>query len=388
MNNTEKLMMLRQQTQESNNKRYRIFLEVVTSCFGNCSGCALSYTARKNLNPDISVQQIQDIFKYFIPIINNKPNITTTNLVLGTGEYFLMNEDFLNNLFKEVNLFFKQLKTPINVLAVSSAMLMSEEKIIDKIMAIKNNLDVNQLAIEGVIDPLLLEVHYDRYLRNYNDMIKHFPLFDLVVNLSDGLKPHNLDLLNKLLSEMEVFNVDVQYQINGDNHYRVKTSPENFTNCMNHIYSNLKDKHTEVIDMSIALPMPVVEEDEFTVFDYIKKNAKSSLEERILVKGNGNLYPVGTAYGDILLDERYGFKPIGNISKPIDFDSAENEIFKYMKNIFLKKPVCHICEHNKQCYGSGYSFYNKFTIGKDCDNVGLFAFNRAAELNNQQSQVK
>ena len=106
MNDIDYLKALRKQTQDSNGKRYRIFLEVVTSCFGNCSGCALSYTARKNLNPDISLEQIQDIFKYFVPIINNKPNLTTTSLVLGTGEYFLMNEDFLNNLFKEVNLFF------------------------------------------------------------------------------------------------------------------------------------------------------------------------------------------------------------------------------------------------------------------------------------------
>lgn len=385
MNDIDYLKALRKQTQDSNGKRYRIFLEVVTSCFGNCSGCALSYTARKNLNPDISLEQIQDIFKYFVPIINNKPNLTTTSLVLGTGEYFLMNEDFLNNLFKEVNLFFKQLKTPINVLAVSSAMLMSEDKIIDKIMALKNNLDKNQFAIEGVIDPLLLEVHYDRYLKNYQDMIKHFPLFDLVVNLSDGLKPQNLDLLNKLLSEMDVFNVDIQYQLNGDNTYRVKTSPENFINCMDHIYANLKDKDSEVIDMSIALPMPTNDDDGLTVFDYIKKNAKESLEERILVKGNGNLYPVGTAYGDIFLDERYGFKPIGNISKPIDLKSAEEEIFKYMKNIFIKKAVCHTCEHNKQCYGSGYSFYNKFTTGKECDNVGLFAFRRASELQNNNN---
>ena len=96
-------------TIKCNGKRFRVFLEVVTSCFGNCTGCSLSYSDRRTLAPEMTIEKIQEILTYFIPIINSKENLRTSVLNLGTGDYFLMETDFLEKLFKTVRIYFDNL---------------------------------------------------------------------------------------------------------------------------------------------------------------------------------------------------------------------------------------------------------------------------------------
>ena len=178
----------REVTIKCNGKRFRILLELVTSCFGNCTGCSLSYTDRRKLEPEMSIEQIQKTLTYFIPIINNKKELRTTVVNLGTGDYFLMPEEFLEQLFKTIRVFFDQLNTPRNVMTISTSLFLSEEKMLTKIKAITKHLHTSQFAIDGVVDPFLLAIHYDRYVTNYKALTKHFPFFDLVINISNEVQ--------------------------------------------------------------------------------------------------------------------------------------------------------------------------------------------------------
>ena len=112
---------------KSDGTRFRIFLEIVTSCLGNCTGCSLSYIHKREFNPEIEIKKVQEILNYFIPIINSKNNLTSV-VNLGTGDYFMMDEDYLDGLFKTIRIFFDQLKTPRNILTVSTSLFLSEEK--------------------------------------------------------------------------------------------------------------------------------------------------------------------------------------------------------------------------------------------------------------------
>lgn len=372
-NNIEKA---REVTIQCNGKRFRIFLEVVTSCFGNCTGCSLSYVDRRKLEPEMSIEQIQKTLKYFVPIINKKENLRTTIVNLGTGDYFLMNDDFLENLFKSIRIFFDQLNTVRNVMTFSTSLFLSEDKMLNKIKLIKKHLHETQFAIDGVIDPCLLKTHYNRYVQNYKDITKYFPFFDLVINVSDSTKAKDIEILSTFLKEMNILSFDVQYPINKTNTYRVKTSQENFTEIINSIYNILGEKDKEIMELSIAIPSLNKEEFEGTIFEGMINNARNIAKERVMVKNNGDIFPIGYAYGDVLLDERYDFEKIGSIYEPYDEDYATEKIFKYLKDLFLKNKPCHTCKYNKQCYSTGYAFYNKFSDPKKCENVGKVIFEK------------
>ncbi len=365
----------REVTKKCNGKRFRIFLEIVTTCFGNCSGCSLSYAHRKDISPSMSIEQIQKTLTYFIPIINKKNQIRTTIVNLGTGDYFLMDKDFLLSLFKTIRVFFDQLNTPRNVLSMSTSLFLSEEKILDKIAVMKKYLHETQFAIDGVVDPAMLDKHYDRYVNNYKALVKHFPFFDLVVNISDAVTPKDITKLTSFLKEMGILNFDIQYAINNTNTYRVKTSQSKFKELLTTIYDLLGDEVDNVLNLSIAIPTTKKTDEVDSIFEVIRGHAKEIVKERVMVKSNGNIHPIGFGFGDILLDERYNFPAIGTIESDFDEHQAEDIIFNFLKDIFIKNKKCHTCEYNLQCYSTGYSFYNKFDTSKtECENVGLTIF--------------
>lgn len=376
INDTD-ISVAREVTKKCNGKRFRILLEIVTSCFGNCSGCSLSYAHRKDLTPSMSIEQIQKTLNYFIPIVNKKEQIRTTIVNLGTGDYFLMDKDFLLSLFKTIRIFFDQLHTVRNVLSMSTSLFLPEEKMLEKIGAMKQYLHETQFAIDGVVDPAMLEKHYYRYIKNYQSISKHFPFFDLVVNISDAVTPNDIKKLTYFFKEMGILNFDIQYAINNTNTYRVKTNQSKFNEILDTIHDALGDEVDNVLNLSIAIPTTKKTDEVDSIFEIMKGHAKEIAKERVLVKPNGNIHPIGFGYGDILLDERYDFPAIGNINSDFDEAKAEEIIFNFLKDIFIKNKKCHTCEYNLQCYSTGYSFYNKFDNNKlDCENVGRYIFKK------------
>lgn len=357
---------------KSDGTRFRIFLEIVTSCLGNCTGCSLSYIHKSDFSPELSIEKIQEILTYFIPIINKKNNLTSV-VNLGTGDYFMMDENFLDGLFKSIRVFFDQLKTPRNILTVSTSLFLSEEKMKSRLDIMSKYLHPTQFAIDGVIDPLMLEKHYDRYLRNCIALKKVFPFFDLVLNLSDAIQVEHLELMKKFLKELNLLSFDIQYALHKGNVYRVKTSPEKIEKIFLDVQESVGKDFNELVQKNIAVPNT---DGEGTVFDEIKGQAKEIAKERVMVNAKGDIYPIAFGYNDILLNENYDFPPIGSIYEPYDEEKAAQIIEKYLTKIFYDNKKCRVCEFSHLCYSTGYSFYNKFSDPNKCENVGLFMFKK------------
>lgn len=357
-------------------KRFRIFMDIVSSCFGNCSGCALSFTARKDTTPDMTIANVREYLGFFIPLINKKVEengLFTSVVNFGTGDYFTMEQEFLEYLFKETSDFFKQIKTKRNVMTISTSLFMKPEKMKPKIESIQKYLKGNQFAVDAVIDPTILNKNFDNYLANYKMIKKDFPFFDLVVNISNHVSENDIKNLMKFFKELNLLSFDVQYALNKTNTYRVKVDKEKFKELMYVIENEATDKET-LLGYNLAIPS-AKEDDNKTIFEQIKGHAKEIVSERFAVKGNGDIYPIAFGYGDIILDEKYDMPRIGNIKDGIFNEEKAMEIIEsYLINVFRKNKVCHTCEYSSMCYSTGYSFYNKFSHPKECENVGLYIF--------------
>ena len=318
----------RELTIKSNGKRFRILLEIVTSCFGNCTGCSLSYTDRKNIKPVISIEKIQEILSYFVPIIREKKELITSVVNLGTGDYFMMDEKFLEDLFKSIRIFFDHLHTVRNILTVSTSLFLSEEKMKSRLEIMSRYLHPTQFAIDGVVDPFMLEKHYDRYLNNYKALTKTFPFFDLVLNLSNEITPEHILLMKKFLKELNILSFDIQYALNNGNTYRVKTNQDKIAQVFEAVYKELGEETKQLVELNLA--MPDTKEDGQTIFEEMLSHARYIAKERVMVNNKGEIYPIGFGYGDIILDKRYNFnKPIGSIYEPYDEEKLLNKFLNF-----------------------------------------------------------
>jgi radical SAM protein with 4Fe4S-binding SPASM domain len=363
----------REVTVKCNGKRFRIFLELVTSCYGNCSGCSLSFIDKTKISPSMDISQIQKTLNYFVNIINNKTDLRTTVINLGTGDYFMMSDDYLLSLFKSIRIFFDKLNTIRNVLTFSTSLSLPQEKIKSKLEIMTKYLHKSQFAVEAVIDPARLEKDYSRYLTNLNDITKYLPFFDVVLNISNSLKPEHGKILASFLKESNCLNFDIQYAINNTNYYRVKIEPKIFNAFIDNLYVNLGSEIKDIYELSITIP---TQKEQYNIYHSLMEHAKYIVKERLAVKANGNIYPLGFAYGDIILDERFDFPSIGNINHDFDENLAVQKIFDYLNLLLNKNKKCLSCEFLSQCYGTGYSFYNKFDKTNSCENIGRIVFEK------------
>ena len=361
----------RKVTQQCNGKRFRILMEIAKGCYGNCEGCSLSAIDRKESNPSMSIEMIKKVFNYFTPIINAKQHIRTSVVNFGVGDYLILKDEFLDELFKETNIFFNTLNIPRNVLTVSTSLLLNAEKMNKKLEIMTRHLHANQFAFEVIIDPFRLAKNRENYTENLKNLNKTFPFFDIVINISDGLTAVHAQELVSFVKENQVLNVDFQYAINNTNDYRVKIDQDKFNDFMDVFHNELGG---EMVDLSITQPTNSLDG---IIVEEMEKHADDILNERYFVDDKGAIFPMGFAFGDIILDGRYGFKPIGHIDKPFNMVTAKAEIVTYLKSLFLKNKVCQTCEFNTKCYGTGYGFYNNFTTNKkECQNLGLKMFQK------------
>ena len=266
----------------------------------------------------------------------------------------------------------------------SADLFLSEEKMKSRLEIMSRYLHPTQFAIDGVVDPFMLEKHYDRYLNNYKALTKTFPFFDLVLNLSNEITPEHILLMKKFLKELNILSFDIQYALNNGNTYRVKTSQDKIAQVLEAVYKELGEETKQLVELNLA--MPDTKEDGQTIFEEMLSHARYIAKERVMVNNRGEIYPIGFGYGDIILDKRYNFnKPIGSIYEPYDEEKAAQQIFEFLKEIFMKNRVCHSCEFSRLCYSTGYSFYNKLnTQHTSCENVGLYIFKK---IKNEQQTV-
>jgi MoaA/NifB/PqqE/SkfB family radical SAM enzyme len=361
----------REVTKQCNGKRFRILMEIAKGCYGNCEGCSLSAIDRKDSSPAMSIDLIKKVFNYFTPIINAKKNIRTSVVNFGVGDYLILKDEFLDELFKETNNFFNTLSTPRNVITISTSLLLSSEKMNKKLAIMTKHLHPNQFAFDVVIDPFRLAKNRENYTKNLKDLNKFFPFFDIVINISDGLTIEHAHEIVSFVKENKVLNVDFQYAINNTNNYRVKIDQNKFDDFMAVVNDELG---RDVVGLSISQP---TNSTEGLITQEMDKQADDILNERYFVDDKGAIFPMAFAFGDIILDDRYGFKPIGHIDIPFNKVTAKAEILTYLKTLYLKNKVCQTCEFNTKCYGTGYGFYNAFTTDKkECQNLGLSIFKR------------
>jgi hypothetical protein len=362
----------REVTVKCNGKRFRILMELAKGCYGNCSGCSQSIISR-NLAP-IAFEKLELALAAFIPVINSK-EIRTTVVNYGVGDYFIYQPEDLQRLSFITRAFFDQLHTQRNVISLSTSLLSKPDKIEEKARAILSHLHPTQIVFEAVIDPERLEENYDTYVSNLEGLTRIFPFFDVVVNIHTGLTKNQAAVVHRFAQHQKTLNLDIQYAINKDNLQRVAINPDDFEFGARLFELFEQSQELEKITLSVN---EAKADANGLVLPMLDKLISDSLNERVLVNiDTGLCYPVGFAFGDILLDERFDHPSIGYVHDGVYHPDprAHQKMLKHaLKN--SQKTVCQSCPHQTQCHGSGYGYYQNFS-DTVCNNPGRLLFKKA-----------
>lgn len=378
------LSKTRDVTEKCDGHRFRIIIELAKGCYGNCLGCAMSNIEKKKPQP-LDGTKLKEYLGAFIPVINNKPEVLTTIVNYGIGDYFLYNEDSFEILAEATKWFFDQIKTERNVISLSTSLLSKPENMKEKAERIRKYLEPTQVVFEAVIDPERLEEHFDDYTNNLTLLTSYFSFLDVAINIRKGLTPKDAFLLHKFASQEQVLNLDLQYAVNNTNAYRVQTDPEDFQGFWETLWE-LFTKDGDERRLSLSLSSPKVDE-EMSLPELIKKTTDASFDERVLVDENGEVWFVAYGLGDIFIDSKFSIpgiidvKPIGKIEGGVYIENPKTR--RSLEHAMLKAAAgeeCMDCKYVKSCYGTGYGWYHIHSGNLDkCGNPAKVCFDMLKE---------
>jgi hypothetical protein len=344
-------------TVQCNGKRFRILMELSKGCYGNCSGCSLSTTERKSPQ-GLDFEKIKKHLWAWLPHIQSNPELRTTVVNYGVGDYFLFDAVDLECLSWITREFFDALPTQRNVISMSTSLLTKAHKMEDKVKAIQKHLHPTQVVFDAVIDPERLTEHGESYRENLAGLTSKFPFVDVVVNAHQGLTEHMAKQVHAFASDAKVLNLDIQYAVHKDNLYRVRVDAEAFTPFWSALWTAFhQNESQEKITLSVA--KPVVDEG-MSLVDLISRQVEDSIQERVLVQDDGRVFMDGFGFGDVLLDERYEAPHIGIIEEGV-FKANRTGVNKLKAMLYrvAQGRECQSCQHQKKCYGTGFGWYQK-----------------------------
>lgn len=398
----------------------QIELDDVYACPGNCAGCALSTSERRNIVADMSNETRKTIFTLLTPYINQLKELKKINLTYGIADHFLMDIDYLKNIYTDAYQFITQFdfvndikNKEISSIFLTLSLIGKEEIIIEKLKALhqlqylNNNNKVRLLPIV-VLDPnKLLHKSFGKTYENSIAIAKElFNEVDLTINLSiDSIEKMSAKELFNFANKYNFSDITINWVPTKDN--LIYTYNENFNqillNWLIDFYHIIDNKEININGLTCGYA-PTIKK----MLDAVKCSSDSQdlinakpvlhimndLLNETLIKSIqfdhiGNFFPKFEAIGDISHNERFGFKHWGNIN-----DVTNNNLYNYVENKIshtkqqiiksLNNLHCQSCEFQSVCATSGFHVYNQILKNKklnneliyQCKHIGLGLFKK------------
>ncbi|WP_396190357.1 hypothetical protein [Flavobacterium sp.] len=356
------LQATRDMTVKVNNNRFRILMDLAHGCYGNCQGCSMSVIDKVKPNP-LDIAKLREHLSAFVPIINARDDLYSTNVNYGIGDYFLYDEDSLEGLAEATADYFNQLHVERNVISLSTSLLNKGHKLQGKVERLLRHLAPTQIIFDSVIDPARLEEHFEDYLANIQLLTQQSRFFlDVAINIHKDLTPAHARQFYEFVKQANIMNLDLQYAVNNTNTYKVYTDSDAFKPFLETLWNLLvKDHNEELLTQSITIPQI---DSSMSIMELISKTTQDGFDGRILLDSEGKAWYVAFGLGDMLIDSRYTVKghaipSLGEIQNGVFIPNPKAK--RLLERVLLKSAsseACMECTYQKTCYGSGYGWYH------------------------------
>jgi hypothetical protein len=394
MNDLEKIDDFRKQAlyYSQAGKRFKILIETVTGCFGSCPGCAFTAEDKSKFQPLIPPSELPRLFNRLTELLDYRTENSiiseyqTTVINYGGSEHFIYDNDYLGELFKETAVFFNNVNTKRNVLAVSSSGILSPKKMHDRSREMIKYLDKDQYVIDFVIDLSKFDKFKQRYQNSLDFFKENFGFVDLAINIESLSDSRDWKAFCDFLDQNGILNVDLIYALNKNNTHRVPLEAKKIFNIYETIVLNTKNGKS-LFDLHGLLRIKNNQEhddmilEQLSIQEVCRKSAHNILKDAIFINAEFNVFPaLFVIFADVPLNERVNLKPIGNIFDSDfkqKFINYENDLYKLLLKTSVKSPQCGNCDLIKDCYQTGAPLLNqylnefkghKILLAEDCQN--------------------
>lgn len=369
---------------------YKLFIETAYGCHGSCQGCPIPVVLRTSKDPkwDLELLQIQleNFAQNLLQYRSEKRLKPIENLAItvGPGENLYFSSEYLIQLAQIC----KNFKNAINAkhfhLAVTTSGLFSEQKLGDKIEAMKTVLDDNELSFAFIINLRQFEKTPSHYYKFAQFLMNHVNLVELEINMDKDLNNISEESLIKFSEFVEAFpfiQLDFAYAINDGNITSTYLKNEEFFIFIEKLRglsnSNLKENFSQW--SSKLQPVASEEFDFYSNFNSAYDNISS---QSIRLNSLGQWHFTKNIMGTIYYDENLGFEPVADkLENPFsdeNINKFKSQLFKFFHKQLSTYQPCQDCQWKNTCLNSGFLTYTKFADKTDsaCTNPAFTIFER------------
>jgi hypothetical protein len=369
---------------------YKIFIETAYGCHGSCNGCPIPAIQRNSKEPKWELDNLENTLNIFSNNLtnfrkdNNIKPIENLAITIGPAENLYFSENYLENLAK----ISKDFKNKLNVknfhLAVSTSGLFAEKKLSNKIKAMKNVLDENELTFAFIINLRQFEKTPSHYYKFAEFIFEHVNLVELEINMDQNLgeiSMENLQNFAKFVDSFPFIQLDFAYAINDGNVTQTFFKNQDFYNFIENIRiltnSPMKQYFSQWNENLKPVPLETLDFNE-----NFQKSFNNITQNAIRLNSLGQWHFAKNILGTIYYDDTFGITNNVNYNEnPFsnkNLNSFKKELANYFHKQLLSHIPCHECLWKNICLNSGFLTYTKFSDKKEsmCTNPAFTIFEK------------
>lgn len=378
------------EAQGDDSTTYKLFIETAYGCHGSCQGCPIPVVLRTSKDPKWRLDSLrvqlnnfaQNLLAYRLEK-NLKP-IENLAITIGPGENLYFSSDYLQQLAQ----ISKDFKNAINAknfhLAVTTSGLFSEEKLGDKIEAMKTVLDVNELSFAFIINLRQFEKTPTHYYRFAQFLFNHINLVELEINMDkdiSNISHESLVKFSEFVQSLPFIQLDFAYAINDGNIVNTQLKNDEFFLFIEKLRSLSNTSLTENFSQWSSKMKPVAS-DEFDFYGNFNEAYKNITEQSIRLNSLGQWHFTKNILGTIYYDDSLGFKPVATLlENPFSQQNLthfKSDLSKFFQKQLARHEPCNNCNWKNTCLNSGFLTYTKFVTNEQeiCTNPAFTIFER------------
>jgi hypothetical protein len=369
---------------------YKIFIETAYGCHGSCQGCPIPVVLRTSKDPKWDLEnlkiQLSEFAKNLLAWRKEKQLKPIENLAItvGPGENLYFSSEYLTELAQISKNFKNSIGAKHFHLAVTTSVLFSEQKLGDKIEAMKTVLDSNELSFAFIINLRQFEKTPAHYYRFAEFLMNHVNLVELEINMDKDISNISHESLVKFSQFVEAFpfiQLDFAYAINDGNVINTHLKNDEFFIFIEKLRHLSNSSMRENFSQWSSKLQPVASDD-FDFYGNFQHAYDNITQQSIRLNSLGQWHFTKNILGTIYYDDNLGFSPVATMQEnPFsnhNLNQFKQQLSKFFQKQLAKYEPCNDCQWKNTCLHSGFLTYTKFANSMDekCSNPAFTIFER------------
>lgn len=342
----------------STKNEIKFAVEAMTQCGANCVGCFLTPELRQSQDfwKEQDFEQAKQFIKASISNLSQQQNIDEIAINMGQGDYFQLNESQVRQV---IDFIYECADGKASAFITASG-ITNKTKLQNSVdYFYEYSLEKKQaLLIDFVLDASKLssEKMFAIYAENLTYIRQKFGHVDINLNISaDTVLNVSPETINHFMISNELKFLVINVVPANHNKTPLQQSWNTIMNWMKRLYE-IWDK--SLYELNYANTIRTLLEaypSTYPLTQAVNTSIKETLLKEYVIDNSGIIFFQQAGFGDLPLSSRNGFKPVGSIKTPFNYESLTRAATQLCSSIIRQQmsEPCNSCDYLNVCSANG-----------------------------------